>query len=150
MERLNVDVGIKSYILVDGGAPLVFNPGDPNVYARYMEAMDEIKAVEKEMSSKANAIDASGEKAGEESLKIMYETDRRMKTILNSIFGKPNDFGEILCGVSLMAVTADGDRVINKVLEALAPIMQDGARACAETEVKEAKLNREQRRALGV
>lgn len=150
MELLNIDVGLKSYQLVEGGALLTFNPSNPNVYARYMEAMDEIKAVEKEMSGKANAIDASGEKAGEESLKIMYETDRRMKAILNSIFGKPNDFEEILCGVSLMAVTADGDRVINKVLEALSPIMQDGAKACAETEVKEAKLNREQRRALGV
>lgn len=149
MELLNIDIGIKSYQLVEGGAPLTFNAGDPNVYARYMEAMDKIKVVEKEMSGKANSIDASGENAGEESLKIMYETDRRMKAILNGIFGKPNDFEEILCGVSLMAVTADGDRVINKVLEALSPIMQDGAKACAETEVKEAKLNREQRRALG-
>lgn len=150
MEKLNIDVGLKSYELVEGGAPLIFNPGDPNVYARYMEAMDEIKRVEKEMSGKANAIDASSDKAGEESLKIMHETDRRMKEILNGIFGDPNDFDKILCGVSLMAVTADGDRVINKVLEALSPIMQDGAKACADTEVKQAKLNREQRRAMGL
>lgn len=150
MELLNIDIGIKSYQLVEGGAPLTFNAGDPNVYARYMEAMDKIKAVEKEMSGKANSIDASGENAGEESLKIMYETDRRMKAILNGIFGRPNDFEEILRGVSLMAVTANGDRVVNKVLEALSPIMQNGAKACAEIEVKEAKLNREQRRALCV
>lgn len=154
MELLNIDVGLKSYQLVEGGTPLIFNPGDQNVYARYMDAMDEIKAVETEMSAKANAVVAKDDseeemaKAGAESLRIMRETDTRMKKILNGVFGGRNNFDEILCGVNLMALTSDGNRVINKVLEALSPIMQDGAKACAETEVVAAKLNREARRAM--
>lgn len=156
MELLNIDIGLKSYQLVEGGAPLVFNPSDPNVYARYMNAMDSIKAVENEMAAKANAVkvkDDSTEaqaEAGSESLRIMAETDRRIKEILNGIFGSGNNFNDILRGVNLMGVTGNGDRVINNLLAALSPIMEAGAKACVETEVKEAKLNREQRRALGV
>lgn len=155
MELLNIDIGLKSYQLVEGGKPLVFNPSDPNVYARYTEAMDSIKAVETEMSAKANAVTIRGDteearaEAGSESLRIMKETDTRIKSILDGVFGEGNDFDKILRGVNLMAVTSDGNRVINSLLEALAPIMQDGARSCAETELREAKLNREQRRAMG-
>lgn len=156
MELLNIDIGLKSYQLVDGAAPLVFNPSDPNVYARYMNAMDTIKAVETEMAARANAVKVENDTvearaaAGSESLRIMEETDLRIKKILNGIFGAGNDFNEILRGVNLMAVTASGDRVINNVLNALSPIMEAGAKSCVETEIKEAKLNREQRRALGV
>ncbi len=156
MEKLNIDIGIKSYQFVEGGAPLVFNPSDPNVYARYASAMDEIKAVEKEMSAKANAVVPENDTmeaqaaAGTMALQVMEETDRRIKGILNNIFGGGNNFDNILLGVNLMAVTASGDRVINSLLEALAPIMEDGAKNCVNAEIKEAKLNREQRRALGL
>ena len=148
MEKLNISVGIKRYQLVEGGEPLSFNPADPNVYARYMEMIPRIKAVEQEMAGKAKKIDANAAEAGEQTLQIMRETDLRMKQILNEIFGKENDFDRILCGVNLMAVTEGGNRVINNVLEALTPIMNDGAKSCVDTEVAAAKLNREQRRAM--
>ena len=147
MENLNISVGIKEYQLVEGGAVLSFNPGDPNVYARYMEALPKIKSVEMEMSAKAKAINASDEDAGEKSLQIMRETDRKMKELLNSIFGEGNDFEKILKGVNLMAVTETG-RVISNVLDGLTPIMNSGAKSCVSTEVAAAKLNREQRRAM--
>lgn len=149
MEKLNIDLGIKSYQFVEGGAPLVFNPSDPNVYARYMHAMDEIESVETEMAAKANAIVADDDSV-ETSLQIMEETDRQIKAILNGIFGGENNFDSILMGVNLMAVTESGDRVINNLLNALSPIMEGGAKIYVEAELKEAKLNREQRRALGV
>lgn len=148
MEKLNISVGIKRYQLVEGGALLSFNPGDPNVYARYMEMVPKIKDVEQEMAGKAKAVDVNATDAGEKTLQLMRETDRRMKEILNQIFGKENDFDEILMGVNLMAVTEDGSRVINNVLDALTPIMNDGAKSVVNTEVKNAKLNREQRRAM--
>lgn len=148
MEKLNISVGIKRYQLVEGGEPLSFNPADPNVYARYMEMVPRIKAVEQEMAGKAKTIDANAANAGEQTLQIMRETDLRMKQILNEIFGKENDFDQILCGVNLMAVTEGGNRVINNVLEALTPVMNDGAKSCVNTEVAAAKLNREQRRAM--
>ena len=148
MEKLNISVGIKRYQLVEGGSALSFNPGDPNVYARYMEALPKIRAVEQEMAGKAKAVDVNDETAGEKTLQIMRETDRRMKAILNEIFGKENNFDEILIGVNLMAITENGGRVINNVLDALTPIMNAGAKSCVETEVNSAKLNREQRRAM--
>lgn len=147
MEILNIDVGIKRYQLVEGGAPLSFNPGDPNVYARYMEVVPKIKAVEQKMAGKANAVDANAPDAGEKALKIMRETDLKMKQLLNQVFGEDNDFDKILKGVNLMAVTQNG-RVINSVLDALTPIMNSGAKSCVDSEVKAAKLNREQRRAM--
>lgn len=148
MEKLNISVGLKKYQLVDGGAPLCFNAGDPNVYARYMEMIPQIKAVEQEMAQKAKSVNVDASDAGEKTLQIMRETDLRMKGILNEIFGTGNDFDRILCGVNLMAVTEGGARVINNVLDALTPIMSDGAKSCVDTEVKAAKLNREQRRAM--
>lgn len=148
MEKLNISVGIKKYQLVDGGALLSFNPSDPNVYARYMELIPKIKSVEKEMAAEAKTVDTNAVDAGEQTLKIMRETDRRMKGILNEIFGKENNFDEILMGVNLMAVTEGGNRVINNVLDALTPIMNDGAKSCVETEIRSAKLNREQRRSM--
>ena len=148
MEKLNISVGIKRYQLVEGGAPLCFNPGDPNVYARYMEMLDKIKAVEQEMAAKAKSVDVNASDAGEKTLKIMRETDLRMKHILNEIFGEENDFDKILKGVNLMAVTEGNNRVINNVLNALTPIMEAGAKSCVDTEVSAAKLNREQRRAM--
>lgn len=147
MEKLNIDVGLKRYLLVEGGAPLSFNPGDPNVYARYMEVVPKIEAVEREMAEKANAVDVNSPDAGEKALKIMRETDLRMKNLLSQIFGEGNDFDRILKGVNLMAVTENG-RVINNVLDALTPIMDAGAKSCVDSEVNAAKLNREQRRAL--
>jgi hypothetical protein len=71
MEKLNISVGIKRYELVEGGALLSFNPGDPNVYARYMEMLPKIRAVEQEMSGKAKTIDVNDEAAGEKTLQIM-------------------------------------------------------------------------------
>ena len=142
MEKLNINVGIKRYQLVEGGALLSFNPGDPNVYARYMELVPKIKDVQQEMTGKAKAVNVNAPDAGEQTLKIMRETDRRMKDILNQIFGKENNFDDILAGVNLMAITADGSRVIDNVIDGLTPIMSEGVK------VKTAKLNREQRRAM--
>ena len=148
MEKLNISVGIKRYQLVEGGSLLSFNPGDPNVYARYMEMVPKIKSIQKEMTEKANSVDVDADDAGEKTLQIMRETDTRMKSILNQVFGSENDFERILLGVNLMAVTEGGRRVIDNVLDGLMPIMNEGAKACVETEVQAAKMNRQQRRAM--
>lgn len=150
MEVLKFDSGIKEYQLVSGGDVLRFNPSDPNVYARYVDAMEKIKTVEKKMAAKANVIDPSkdDQATGEAILRIMSETDKKMKEILNEVFGQGNDFDKILCGVNLMAVATNGQRVVTNLIDALQPVMESGAKACANEEVDAAKLNREQRRAL--
>lgn len=147
MERLIFDSGIKEYQMP--GGVLRFNPGDPNVYARFMDATEKIRTVEQEMAAKAKILsDKGAENTGEEVLKIMRETDQKMKAILNDIFGHGNDFDKLLENVNLMAVATNGDRVISNLINALQPIMEDGAKACVSQEVKSAKLNREQRRAM--
>lgn len=148
MEQLIFDTGVKEYQLP--GGVLRFNPSDPNVYDRFMSCLDEIKAVEQQMSAKAQEV--SGEKTEENakrSLQIMRETDVKFKAILNDAFGHGNDFDKLLDGVNLMAIATNGERVIANLLNALQPIMEAGAKTYVNAEVDAAKLNREQRRAAG-
>lgn len=147
MEQLIFDSGIKEY-QINGKGVLRFNPSDPNVYARFMELVPKIHDIENEMNEKAKGIDQKAKTAGEETLRIMRETDRRIKAILNEVFGCENDFEEILEGVNLMAVATNGERVVTNLMDALQPIMETGAQACVKSEVDAAKLNRQQRRAM--
>ena len=147
MENIIFDSGMRSYRINESGV-LRFNPSDPNVYARFMDAVEKIKAVESEQAHKANQIDRDAESAPEEILRIMSETDKKIKDLLNHVFGSGNDFDELLEGVNLMAVATNGERVVSNLINALLPIMEDGAKACVQAEVSDAKLNREQRRAV--
>lgn len=147
MEQLVFDSGIKEY-QINGKGVLRFNPSDPNVYARFADAMPKISLIEKEMAEKANKIDGNGQASGEEVLQIMRETDRRIKEVLNQVFGEDNDFDQILEGVNLMAVATNGERVIANLINALQPVMEEGAKRCVKSEVDAAKLNRDQRRAM--
>lgn len=150
MEKLIFDTGMKSFAVNDGGV-LRFNPSDPNVYARFVEAAAKIQAVEDDMVKKAQSIKAEGEEAGEAALKLMKEADQEMKKILGWVFGEINDFEKIFAGVNLMAVGENGERLITNFISALLPIMQTGAQKCANEQiggaVQTAKLNRAQRRA---
>lgn len=148
MERLIFDSGIKEY-QINGRGVLRFNPSDPNVYARFMDLAPKIKEIEGEMNVKASRIDrAEKAAAGEQTLLIMRETDRRIKSVLNEVFGRDNDFEEILEGVNLMAVASNGKRVVENLIDALLPIMEEGAAACVKLEVNAAKMNRQQRREM--
>ena len=147
MEQLIFDSGIKEY-QINGKGVLRFNPSDPNVYARFMDLVPRINEIEKEMNQKAAKIDRNAETAGEETLRVMKETDQRIKAVLNQIFGQENDFDKILEGVNLMAVATNGERVVTNLMDALQPIMESGAAVCVQSEVDSAKRNREQRRAM--
>ena len=137
MEKLIFDTGLKSFTVNDGGV-LRFNPSDPNVYARFVEAAAKIQAVEDDMVKKAQSIKAEGEEAGEAALKLMKEADQEMKKILGWVFGEINDFEKIFAGVNLMAVGENGERVITNFISALLPIMQSGAQKCANEHIGDA------------
>lgn len=147
MEILNFDSGIREYKINNNGV-LRFNPGDPNVYARFMEASEKIQGIEKDMTEKAAELK---ENDGASLLRILADADKQMKDVLGWVFGKGNDFNEIMEGVNLMAVATNGERVITNLLNALLPIIQQGAEACAQQQigdaVQQAQLNRAQRRA---
>lgn len=149
MQRIVFDSGIREYQL--GNGVLRFNPGDPNVYARFMKAGEKITAIESALVEKGKAIDASDEKNGAAVLQLMAEADKEVKQVLNWIFGAGNDFDQMLGGVNLLGVGDNGERVITNLFAALTPIIQDGAQKCAKQQignaVGKAKINRAGRRA---
>ena len=145
MEKITFDSGMRSFRINENGV-LRFNPSDPNVYARFMDAVEKIKNVQNEQAEQANQVDRNAETAPEEILRIMRETDKKVKDILNNEFGNGNNFDELLEGVNLMAVATNGERVIANLIDALLPVMEEGAKACVKAEVSEAKANRDARR----
>lgn len=147
MQQINFDNGVKAYKINEDGV-LRFNPGDPNLYARFLDAADKIQEIENNMAAKGKEIN---ENDGAGSLRLLAEADRQIKETLSWVFGKNNDFDEIMGGVNLMAVAGNGERVITNLLSALTPILEKGAKKCAEQQigdaVKQAQTNRAQRQA---
>lgn len=152
MEKLIFDSGIKEYQL--GNGVLRFNPADPNVYARFMEALEKIQAVETGLieEAKAQITPETEGNSGEVVVRLLAKADKEAKEILNWVFASGNDFNQILDGVSLLAVAENGERVITNLFNTLLPIIQAGAEKCAQQQtaaaVGKAKLNRARRRAL--
>ncbi len=145
MEKLIFDSGIREFQINDNGV-LRFNPSDPNVYARLLDSLDSMKAVERDLMEKAQALP---QEDGAAVLRLMSDADKRMKEILGGVFGPENDFQEILGGVNVMAVCDNGERAITNLLNALMPILQAGAERCARQQadaaVAEARQNRAER-----
>lgn len=122
MEKLTFDTGVKSYKV--GAGVLKFNPTDPNVYARFLETLDSLSALESELT-KTSGADAVAALSG---------ADKTIKERLSYIFGPGNDMEAIFCGVSLLAVGDNGERLITNFLAAIEPILSAGARQCAAAE----------------
>ena len=127
MEQIRFDSGMKKY-RINGNGVLEFNPRDPNLFARFLEATEKIRDIEKALTQQASAI--APESAGEETLRLMAEADRKMKNLLGEIFGSHNDFHAILQGVNLLAVAENGERVVTNLFSALEPILLEGAKVC--------------------
>lgn len=124
MKTITLDTGIEEYSFAGGGV-LRFNPGDPNLYARFLEAESEMQALEEEMTAQADSV--SGKERAAAIVKLTAETDKKVKALLNRVFGGDNDFDKALGGVNLLAVTADGQRVAEKLFAALEEILTAGA-----------------------
>lgn len=137
MKTIQFDSGLKRYKL--GQGVLQFNPADPNVYARFMEAVDKLKAVEQQL---VDGISDSGD-----GIRLMLDSDRKMKEILGWVFGPGNDFDAMLGGVNLLAVAENGERVATNLLTALEPVLVAGAEACAAGRAAEAVKKAKSRRA---
>ena len=140
MEKIQFDSGIKSYRLGEG--VLRFNPGDPNVYARFLEAVEQIRQLEKELTGKADTVEGDGGKV----VALMQEADGKIKKILDEVFGCGNDFHKLLGGVNLLAVAGNGQRVITNLFAALEPVLVAGAQSCAEAKTAQAGNKANKRR----
>ena len=136
MENIQFDSGIRTY-RINGDGILRFHPGDPNVYARFMEGADKLRQVESSLAG----LEA------QQVLPALQAADRQMKEILGWIFGPGNDFGEILGGVNLLAVAQNGERVVTNLFAALEPVLVAGAEACAGDAARAARQKAQARRA---
>lgn len=137
---------------VNGNGLLTFNPSDFNVYQRFFGLLKELPELEKRYAAQVEL--PAGEPGGEESLALAgreldraRELDREIKDKLGAVFGPGNDFDALLGGVNVMAVGNNGERVITNLLNALAPYIEEGAERHRQDAAREARLNREQRRA---
>ena len=134
MEKLTFDAGVKSY-RINGGAVLKFNPADPNLYQRFMEAVEKIQELEK------NILPEEADP-----LQQLCLADKQVKETLSWVFGGGNDFDQLLGGVNLLAMAGNGQRVITNLLEALLPVLTEGAQLCAGMQVEQAKAKARSRR----
>lgn len=122
MDKLQFDSGVRCF-KVNGGACLRFNPADPNLLQRFLEAEQKLSAVEETLT-----------RSGEAPLELLARADREIKRLLADIFGPGNDFDAIFQGMNLLAVAGNGERVITNFLAALEPVLLRGARSCAKAE----------------
>lgn len=150
MKQLTIDTGVEEFC-INGRGVLRFNPADPNLYHRFFDAGRDLEALDKELAEKTAAL-PEGDEAAEEGVALLAEYDRRIKALLGEIFGPENDFDAALGGVNLAGVAANGKRVVQNLLEALTPILQEGARrhldAQADAAVAEADAARAARGAV--
>ena len=142
MEKISFDSGVKSY-KINGAGVLRFNPGDPNVYARFLEAADKLQDVENALVEEAKKLP---EADGAGVVQLLNRADKEMKQVLGWVFGEGNDFDKILGGVNLLAVADNGQRVVTNLLAALQPVLVEGAERCAKEKVDAAVLKAKARR----
>lgn len=107
---MEMDLGMQAFELP--GGVLRFNPADPALFGRLEQLEDKLRAVV---------------------TRDPWEFDRQAKDILNWVLGGSNDVDKALGGVSLLALGQNGRTVMQNLLEALAPILQEGAERCAAT-----------------
>lgn len=145
MKKLNWDNGIQEFE-TNGGAVLRFNPSDPAFYNRFLSLIEKIKKVEDNLSREDQNVD------GKQAIHLLCKYDQMIKAMLSETFGNQNDFELIFSSVNLMALGKNGKRVIVNFLDAVAPIIDDGAKknaqATAAEAVERARLNREKRGTL--
>lgn len=151
-EQLRLDDGVLE-LEINGNGVLRFNPSDPNVYRRFLAVARGLPELEARYARELEEQEkqGDGQTEAEETLKRMQAFDADVKERLSEVFGRENNFDDLLGGVNLMAVGNNGERVVTNLLNALAPYLERGLeryrQGQAAEAVAEAKKNRAQRRA---
>lgn len=98
MKQLTIDTGVQEFE-INGSGVLRFNPSDPNVYNRFFAAETTLTELDAEAQKRMEQIEADfpddNQRVGAE-LAVLAEYDRKIKEVLNGVFGAGNDFDEIL------------------------------------------------------
>ena len=124
--ELNIDTGVEEFS-VNGRGVLRFNPADPNLYHRFFAAGKTLEQYDAELTAALGQLDGDEQQRAAAGLALLQDYDGRIKRLLGEIFGAENDFDAILNGVNLAGVGANGRRVVQNLLEALTPILREGA-----------------------
>ena len=111
MMKLSME-SVAEEFQIPGGGSLRFNPTDPALFLR-------LERLEQEVAAQPQTTPE--------------ELDMALKKLLGETLGPGNDLHSALGGVSLFAVTGTGKTVLEALLEALLPILREGAERCAES-----------------
>ena len=143
MQNLHVDTGVEAFS-VNGRGVLRFNPADPNLYHRFFAAGKTLEQYDNELTAALEKLAGDEHTRAEAGLALLQTYDAKIKALLTDIFGAENDFDAILDGVNLAGVGANGKRVVQNLLEALTPILREGAarRLAVAAEKAEAAADR--------
>lgn len=133
MEKIQFDSGLVCY-QVNGKGVLRFNPADPNIYARFLQLGEKFRQVESRLLELKDPAQQ------------LQQADAEIKNLLGWVFGGHNDFDALLDGVSLLAVAANGKRVLDNLLEALEPVLAEGVRQYAGELTRQAQTAAQNRR----
>lgn len=149
MQQLTIDTGLREYAVnggpEQGGGILRFNPSDPNLYSRFLAVQSELADLERSLSADAGRLPQI--EPGKAAVQLLAQADRRAKALLAEVFGAGNDFDAMLGGTSLLAVAANGERVITNLFAVITPILEQGARQCADSRAAAAVRQAEAARA---
>lgn len=136
MKKLILDTGVQEF-KIQGGGVLRFHPGDPNLYARFLQAEEKLSAMEQELTRQAKCIcDSQG------MLALLGQADKQLKTLLTEIFGEENNFDKALGGINLLSVAGNGKTVAANLMGALEKILTEGAQRFTDARVAEIKAAR--------
>lgn len=137
MEQLNIDTGVEEFS-INGRGVLRFNPADPNLYHRFFAAGKTLEELDRELDRRTAEL-PDGPDGAQAGLALLADYDARIKALLGQVFGPGNDFDAALEGVNLAGAAANGKRVVQNLLEALTPILQEGARRHLEARAAQAE-----------
>lgn len=118
--QVTIDLGFKSYDILDPDGNLVgtirFNPADLAMAGRFERIARELTGMAENPPQNAEAL---------------LELDRQIKAKMDELFGSPVSrvlFG----GASSLGMCDDGAMVLEHVLDALVPIVEQAQREAAE------------------
>ncbi len=140
MENIVFDSGIREF-QVNGNGVLRFNPGDLNVYTRFMESAQKIAEIEADMVAEGEKLTKDGDPDTAKMLQLLTDADKKVKEVLRYVFGEQNDFDQIMCGVNCLSPASNGERVITNFLTSLQPILEDGAQKAARAQAASLAAN---------
>lgn len=136
MEKIQFDSGVQEFML--GSGVLRFNPSDPNLYGRFLEAGEKIADIQENLTAEAEKTADNGYGA----VQLLQSADRQMKQLLNWVFGGDNDFNTLLGGVNLLAMGKNGHRLVTNLFDALEPVLMRGAQSQVDQALAAAKHRR--------